>query len=170
MKVTALIALISGGNDGVHLAIGPRCGSLGGSFADVSAGVVLRNYRTIVAFGDSYTDGGKHDGSPLDPPVLVPPDVLAGGRSTNGLVWVEHLANDVSATIKDYAIAGACTDLSLWPSNPRKVDFLMESKYGSTPMLYASHNFRSRLVDTFLGQNNNLDPDTTLYAIFFGIK
>ncbi|KAF4579656.1 hypothetical protein EYR40_000167 [Pleurotus pulmonarius] len=168
MKVIALIALIalharlggathlnvlrqSGGNDGVYLAIGPRCGPLGGSFADVSAGVMLSNYKTIVAFGDSYTDGGKHDGSPLDPPVLIPPDVLAGGRSTNGLVWVEHLANDVGATIKDYAIAGACTDLSLWPSNPRKVDFLME-------------------MDTFLGQNNNLDPDTTLYAIFFGIN
>lgn len=40
----------------------------------------------------------------MDPPVLVPPDVLAGGRSTNGLVWMEHLANDVGATIKDYAV------------------------------------------------------------------
>ena len=26
------------------------------------------------------------------------------------------------------------------------------------------------VVNTFLSQNNNLDPDTTLYAVFFGIK
>lgn len=68
MNITALIVLLalharlggathlnalrqSGGNDGVRLAIGPRCGPLSGSFADVSAGVVLSKYKTIVAFG-----------------------------------------------------------------------------------------------------------------------
>jgi hypothetical protein len=54
---------------------------------------------------DSYTDGGKEDGSPLDPPVLHPPSSLAGGRSTNGLTWVEHVANDIGATLKDYAVS-----------------------------------------------------------------
>ncbi|EKM77944.1 hypothetical protein AGABI1DRAFT_42492 [Agaricus bisporus var. burnettii JB137-S8] len=46
---------------------------------------------------------------------------------------------------------GACIDLKLWPSNPRKIDFLGQMK-------------------TFLGQNNALDPNTTLYSIFFGIN
>ena len=27
-----------------------------------------------------------------------------------------------------------------------------------------------RAVQTFLGQSNKLDPETTLYTIFFGIK
>jgi len=49
---------------------------------------------------------------------------LAGGRSVNGYTWVEYVAMDVDATLKDYAQSGACIDLSLWPSNPRKVDFI----------------------------------------------
>ncbi|KAG6888312.1 hypothetical protein C0995_009249 [Termitomyces sp. Mi166 len=73
---------------------------------------------------DSYTDGGHDDGGPLDPPIIVPPSPLAGGRSTNGLTWVEHVANDIGATLKDYAQSAACIDLSLWPSNPRQVDFI----------------------------------------------
>ncbi|CAA7263438.1 unnamed protein product [Cyclocybe aegerita] len=138
-------------NDGIHLAVEPRCGSLSGSTADVNAGLIPERFKIVVAFGDSYTDGGKSDGSPLDPAVIVPPSPLAGGRSTNGLVWVENVANDLGARLMDYAQSGACIDLSLWPSNPRKVDFLGQMK-------------------TFLAQKNTLDPNTTLYAIFFGIN
>lgn len=139
-------------NDGIHLAVGPKCArQLGGNTSDVIAGFHPQSIRTIVSFGDSYTDGGKQDGSPLAPAVIIPPSVLAGGRSTNGLTWVENVANDIGATLKDYAQAGACIDLSLWPSNPRPVDFLGQMK-------------------TFLAQNNTLDPDTTLYSIFFGIN
>ena len=54
---------------------------------------------------DSYTDGGRDDGGPLAPPVVVPPDAEAGGRSTNGKVWVEHLADDAGATLMDYAVS-----------------------------------------------------------------
>ncbi|KAF9444267.1 carbohydrate esterase family 16 protein [Macrolepiota fuliginosa MF-IS2] len=138
-------------NNGIHLAIGPQCGTLFGNTADINAGIDGGTFETIVSFGDSYTDGGKDDGSPLDPPVLVPPSPLAGGRSTNGLTWVELVAADANATIMDYAQSGACIDLSLWPSNPRKVDFLGQ-------------------MATFLGQHNNLNPNTTLYSIFFGIN
>lgn len=138
-------------NDGIHLAVHPRCGPLSGNTTNVNGGISPWTLETIVAFGDSYTDGGKSDGSPLSPAVVVPPSTLAGGRSTNGLTWIEGIANDFSATLKDYAQSGACTDLSLWPSNPKKVDFLGQ-------------------METFLGQSNNLDPETTLYAIFFGIN
>ncbi|KAL7284835.1 hypothetical protein ACG7TL_002148 [Trametes sanguinea] len=98
----------------------------GRNVSDVNAGVDLKRIKTIVAFGDSYTDGGRDDGGPLAPPVVVPPDAEAGGRSTDGKVWVEDIADDIGATLKDYA--------------------------------------------TFLNQSNDLDPDTTLYAIFFGIN
>ncbi|KAJ3565342.1 hypothetical protein NP233_g7689 [Leucocoprinus birnbaumii] len=90
-------------NDGVHLAVGPKCGKLSGNTADINAGIDPGKIKTIVSFGDSYTDGGKDDGSTLSPPILVPPSPLAG-------------------------------------------------------------------VKTFLGQNNDLSPETTLYSIFFGIN
>lgn len=40
----------------------------------------------------------------LLPPVLIPPNVEAGGRSTNGPVWVEGVAADWSAKLMDYAV------------------------------------------------------------------
>lgn len=44
-------------NDGIHLAIGPDCGSLSGKFSDVNSGLLdPRAYKTIVSFGDSYSE------------------------------------------------------------------------------------------------------------------
>ncbi|KAF9029118.1 hypothetical protein BDZ89DRAFT_1065642 [Hymenopellis radicata] len=132
-------------NNGVHLAVAPRCGSLvrGSRPSDINVGIELGN--------DSYTDGGNDDGSPLEPPVLIPPSVLAGGRSANGPVWIEGIANDTGATLMSYAQWGACIDLSIWPSNPRKVDFLGQ-------------------MQTFLAQAHTLDSNATLYSLFFGIN
>lgn len=147
-------------NNGIHLAVEPRCGTLDGETFDINAGIYPERFQTIVSFGvrvafsmfslywywwiqqDSYTDGGKSDGSTLDPPILNPPSSQAGGRSTNGLTWIEHVANDIGATLKDYAVScvsclkkltvliwtnqqsAACIDLTLWPSNPRQADFI----------------------------------------------
>ncbi len=110
-----------GSSDGIHLAVSPACGSLSGNASDVNSGIDLKRVKTIVAFGvrlrtcfslhqadrpsqDSYTDGGRDDGGPLAPPVVVPPDAEAGGRSTDGKVWVENLADDIGATLMDYAV------------------------------------------------------------------
>ncbi|KAI0703893.1 hypothetical protein C8T65DRAFT_654550 [Cerioporus squamosus] len=138
-------------NSGIHLAVSPACGSLSGNASDVNAGIDLKRVKTIVAFGDSYTDGGRDDGGPLAPPVVVPPDAEAGGRSTDGKVWIENVADDIGATLMDYAQSGACTDLRLWPSNYKKVDFIGQ-------------------MAAFLSQSNDLDPESTLYTIFFGIN
>ena len=54
---------------------------------------------------DSYTDGGRDDGGPLAPPIVIPPDAEAGGRSTDGKVWIENIADDIGATLKDYAVS-----------------------------------------------------------------
>lgn len=149
---TRPLQLRSDDNSGIHLAVQPRCGQVGGNAADLAAGIRPEMIKTIVSFGDSFSSAGKDDGSPQDPPVIVPPNPLAGGRSTNGFLWVEDVALDLNnAAVKNYAQAGACTDLSLWPSNPRKVDFIGQ-------------------VKKFLSQGNNLDPSTTLYTIFFGIN
>jgi len=139
-------------NGGIHLAVRPRCGPLSGVMSDVNAGVNLNIIRTIVSFGDSYTDGGGgRDGSPLASPIIIPPNAQAGGRSTNGKLWVENIADDINATFMDYATSSAVTNLSLWPSNPKPVDLLGE-------------------MEIFLNQSNRLDPNTTLYTLFFGIN
>ncbi|KAG6806578.1 hypothetical protein H0H93_002763, partial [Arthromyces matolae] len=90
-------------NDGIHLAVDVRCGSLFGNPSDVNAGIDPLAIKTIVSFGDSYSDGGHEDGGPLDPPTMVAPNVLAGGRATNGYTWVEHVANNTHSLLKDYA-------------------------------------------------------------------
>ncbi|KAI0767786.1 hypothetical protein C8Q74DRAFT_980891 [Fomes fomentarius] len=131
-------------NNGIHLAVSPICGSLSGSTADVNAGVALKRIKpTIVAFRDSYTDGGRQDGGPLLLAVIVPLDVETGGRSTDGEVWVEDLAG---ANVMDYAQSGACTDLRLWPSAIKKVDLVGQ-------------------VATFLNQSDELDPESTLHGV-----
>lgn len=38
-------------NDGIHLAVSPKCGSLSGTVTDVNAGVELFKIDTIVSFG-----------------------------------------------------------------------------------------------------------------------
>lgn len=98
-------------NDGIHLAISPTCGSLSQSAkaSDVNAGLFpLGSYKTIVSFGDSYTDGGVRDGSPPAPAVVIPPNPKAGGRTTNGPVWNEVIANDTGARYMDYAVWNLC--------------------------------------------------------------
>ncbi|KAG8793060.1 hypothetical protein FRC12_003993 [Ceratobasidium sp. 428] len=157
-----LILLVTGvsaaTNDGITLAISPTCGKLttSGNTADVNAGLLdIKSYKTIlticvkVSFGDSYTSDGKKDGSAADPAVVVPPNPHAGGRTTNGPVWIENIANDIGATFKDYAVASSVTDLALWPDS--KYDFVTQ-------------------LNTFLSQNNTLNPSTTLYTIYFGIN
>ncbi|GJJ13573.1 hypothetical protein Clacol_007828 [Clathrus columnatus] len=92
-------------NDGIHLAVGPQCGRLSGTVADVNAGLLpLQRYRTIVAFGDSYTDGGTRDGGLRAPAIVIPPNPKAGGRTTNGPVWVKDIGSDTGALVKDYAV------------------------------------------------------------------
>ncbi|KZV95771.1 hypothetical protein EXIGLDRAFT_714931 [Exidia glandulosa HHB12029] len=139
-------------NDGIHLAIDTHCGPVEGPPADVNSGLLaLETYTTIVSFGDSYTAGGNADGGPLKPPVLTGDSPKAGGRTTNGPVWNEDIANDTGALYMDYAIGGAVTDATLWPSKANASDFVHQ-------------------VELFLSQNHVLDPSTTLYTVFFGIN
>ena len=41
-------------NDGIHLAVSPKCGSLSGTVTDVNAGVELFKMDTIVSFGVGF--------------------------------------------------------------------------------------------------------------------
>ncbi|KAJ7678801.1 carbohydrate esterase family 16 protein, partial [Mycena rosella] len=129
----------------------PTCGKLGGNFTNVNAGIVTTGIKALVAFGDSYTSGGRSDGGTLPPAVLTGTNPCAGGRVTDGPVWAEDVASNLSATIKDYAVAGAVVNVTLWPSKAGQSGFLHQAAL-------------------FLSQKNVLDPTTTLYAVFFGIN
>lgn len=100
-------------NDGIHLAVTPasNCARKHVDFSavnvtsNVNAGLWdLHEYKTIVTFGDSYTTAGVTDGSTPAPPVVIPPNPKAGGRTTNGLTWIENIADDVGAHLMDYAV------------------------------------------------------------------
>jgi len=65
--------------------------------------------------------------------------------------------------------SSAVTNISLWPSNPYPRDFIMQSALLPLLMMKILKIINSPAT-TFLNQSNNLDPETTLYTIFFGIK
>lgn len=134
---------------------------------------------------DSFTFGGRSDGGPLPAAVLTGTNPSAAGRATDGPVWAEDLASDLGATIKDYAVrflsimwshthfdqgirrSGRCDPLA---EQSRRIG-LPAPRYalrlGQWSRL-ATHKIS--IAALFLSQNNNLDPTTTLYTVFFGIK
>ncbi|KAG9044848.1 hypothetical protein FS837_007405 [Tulasnella sp. UAMH 9824] len=133
-------------NDGIHLAIGPHCGSAKGNATDVNEGLrTLTTYKTVVSFG-------------------------AGGRTTNGPVWSEDIANDIGATFMDYAIGGAVTDARLWPAKANNSDFIHQGMLQFRTQIFLSLTQSYHAVDLFLSQNHTLEPKTTLYTVFFGIN
>ncbi|KAJ7762303.1 hypothetical protein DFH07DRAFT_406881 [Mycena maculata] len=109
---TTASAVILPRTSAVHLAVSPQCGTLaGGVPADVNVGLgSLSQYKTIVAFGDSYTGGGD----------------------TNGPTWVEDLATSVGAKLINYASSGAVIDVNQWPQiapiqTTASVDFINQA-------------------------------------------
>lgn len=138
----------------VTLAVKPVCGNFDGSPKDVKGTLPsLSTFRTIVTFGDSYSDGGKHDGSVLSDPVLQPPNPSAGGRYTNGPIWAEYLADTIGATLMDYAADGAVIDNGQWAATAV-----------STPDDLLTQ------ANTYITQYQKNDPATTLHVLFFGIE
>lgn len=141
----AFLTIVAARNSGIHLAFEPTCGILtvpALTVSNVNAGLKpLSDYTTIISFGDSFTSGGVGDGSALPPPVLDPPNPFAGGRATNGRVWIEDISIDTGALFKDYAVStipvlnklsarkyfqvgGATTNKTLWPSWTYPSDFI----------------------------------------------
>ena len=68
------------------------------AIALISVSVSAQSYKNIVAFGDSFTDNGYIDGHGFN-------------RDTNGLVWVEYLAEMIDCpSVDNRAWGGARTD------------------------------------------------------------
>ncbi|TDL23160.1 hypothetical protein BD410DRAFT_170547 [Rickenella mellea] len=153
----------------LSLAVSPTCGSLNSTnFTELNTGVNLKATKTVVAFGDSWTANGSNGTIPF-PPVLYPPNPSAGsysgrGRASNGYVWVEDLGNSIGAKVIDYAVGGAVVDLQAYNS----------TKNG--PVFTSDNQLRVDFVEQtslFLQQGRflaDLNPDTTLYTVQFGIN
>ncbi|KAJ3848462.1 hypothetical protein EV368DRAFT_86591 [Lentinula lateritia] len=151
----------------IALAVQPLCGTLlSENFTEVNTGIKLSPTRTIVAFGDSWTSNGANGTVPV-PPIMWPPSPSAGSqftenrRASNGFIWVEDMANELSAKLLNYAWGGAVID---------------NLAYNTTSPLNATGVPRTDFVaetSLFLQQGRFLDaliPDETLYTVSFGIN
>ncbi|KAJ3916638.1 hypothetical protein F5877DRAFT_46197 [Lentinula edodes] len=142
----------------VHLAVSPNCGSLSGPPADVNNGLKpLTSYNTIVAFGDSYTSGSTFNGSALVQPVLSPPNPNAGGRITNGALWVENLAAAANASLQDWAVNGSVVDHNMYLD----IDFTGIPDYMTqgellTLVTTTSPRFIAQIVQNYIGGPTSL--------------
>ena len=143
----------------LHLSVEPSCGPFSSpSYTDVSYPLSFSTIDTIVSFEELWTSTGTYDGSVNNPAIVVPPNSLAGGHASDGIIWAECLSKYMSGSrivVKNHAIGGMVTDNYFtikYPSGcPSCNDFLCQ-------------------VNIFTSQGNSPDPSKTLYTVFIGIK
>ncbi|KAG6842972.1 hypothetical protein H0H93_002699, partial [Arthromyces matolae] len=109
------------------------------------------------------------------PAVLNPPNPDAGGRPSNGLVWIENLANSIGATLKDFAVPGAVVDADQYPAGSVPSDLVSQSKLVAylPPVHGRSPNESPTITVNLYTQQvytSKPNPNTTLYTIFLGIN
>ena len=79
-------------------------------FLVFSVAVGAQAYSDILALGDSLSDNGYYQGYAGGTPGYTnPADVYGFRRFSNGLVWVEYLANNLGVSLLDMAYGGATT-------------------------------------------------------------
>ncbi|KAH8744674.1 GDSL-like Lipase/Acylhydrolase [Diaporthe sp. PMI_573] len=71
----------------------------------------IPSFTSMVIFGDSLSDNGN--GSARISNNTWPSDKYYNGRFSNGLVWAEYVAGNLSVPLYDYAVGGATTSNSL---------------------------------------------------------
>lgn len=144
-------------NCSLKLAFVPQCGTFqSSSYVNANSGISLLAIRNIIPFGDSWTAMNDSKGVfPPPPAVITGTNPMAGGRAANGPTWTEYIANDTDSPIHPYAIGGAVTNLTIWPT--------AEARNISISTFIEQTN-------VFVNQNVTFDPDSTLFVVFFGIN
>jgi len=144
-------------NCSLTLAYTPICGALNSpSFTNVNKGISLDRIRNVIPFGDSWTAMNDSTGVfPPPPAVITGTNPMAGGRASNGPTWTEYIANDTNSPVHPYAVGGAVTNLTLWPTAIAR-NISISTFINQT--------------DVFVNQDPKFDPETTLFAVFFGIN
>ncbi|KAF8588635.1 carbohydrate esterase family 16 protein [Ramaria rubella] len=144
-------------NCSLQLAYVPECGSFkSSSFINSNSGVSLSRIKNIIPFGDSWTAMNDSTGVfPPPPAVITGTNPMAGGRASNGPTWTEYIANDRHSPVHPYAIGGAVTNLTLWPTAVAR-NISISTFINQT--------------NVFLNQRPIFDPESSLFVVFFGIN
>ncbi|OCK86026.1 carbohydrate esterase family 16 protein [Lepidopterella palustris CBS 459.81] len=129
----------------------------------------LKQFKSFVAFGDSYTDEDRilyfatHNGSA--PPVgWVEPMSLV--TSTGGLIWSRYVSIYTSANLYNYAVSGAVCSNSITPRTWNTINAPFPDIAGyELPSFLADAGYQAPGTHTpFL----ILPPHETVYAIWIG--
>ncbi|PIL23397.1 hypothetical protein GSI_14708 [Ganoderma sinense ZZ0214-1] len=70
------------------------------------------SYSAIIAFGDSFTDNGSGAWVVSNQTWPANPN-YSGGRFSNGPVWIEYVAGNLSVPLVDFALGGATSSNAL---------------------------------------------------------
>ncbi|KAL5394754.1 hypothetical protein PMIN03_000416 [Paraphaeosphaeria minitans] len=127
-----------------------------------------QDFKTLVTFGDSYTDEnrlgyfGSHNGSA--PPVGV--DLGVGYKaSTGGLVWPRYASIYTNSTLYNYAVSGAVCSNKITPRTFAAINAPFPDILGyELPAYLADSRHVSPNGTAFFTGT----PDTTVYAIWIG--
>ncbi|KAF1960501.1 SGNH hydrolase [Byssothecium circinans] len=137
-----------------------------GQYGNHSNGWELKNFKTLVTFGDSFTDEnrlgyfGSHNGSA--PPVGWDQPV-GTTTSTGGLVWPRYASYYTNTTLYNYAVSGATCSNALTPRTTINAPFPDIQGYEIPAFLADSQYTRPNGSAFFTGT-----PSDTVYAIWIG--
>ncbi|EKG19344.1 Haloacid dehalogenase-like hydrolase [Macrophomina phaseolina MS6] len=70
-------------------------------------------FSAVVAFADSFTDSGNGSARITNGTWPHLPQYFSGGRFSDGPVWVEYVAGNLSVPLYNYAVGGATTSNKL---------------------------------------------------------
>ncbi|KIK52422.1 hypothetical protein GYMLUDRAFT_49924 [Collybiopsis luxurians FD-317 M1] len=151
----------------ITLAVNPLCGPLSSeNSTEINVGIKTGPTRTIVAFGDSWTSNGANGTVPV-PPILFPPSPSAGSqftenrRASNGFIWVEDMANELSAKLLNYAWGGAVIDNFAYnTTSPLNATGVPRTDFVAETRLFLEHG---KFLDALV-------PEETIYTVSFGIN
>ncbi|KAH9941771.1 uncharacterized protein BXZ73DRAFT_88198 [Epithele typhae] len=126
-------------------------------------------YSALISFGDSFTDNGNGAWVVSNHSWPANPNYF-GGRFSNGPVWTEFIAGNLSIPLIDYAVGGATTSNSLvqgytGPSSSIPVHSIDEQvhRFIASPPAALRDTESSRPLFTLLGGLNDFffNPNVT---------
>lgn len=132
-------------------------------FAAGPPGLLSGLYSELIVFGDSLSDNGNLFA--LTGGALLPPP-YAGGRASNGPVWVEYLAEDLDVPMTNMAFVGALTGPGLNDPPPSIIALGVDPEDLQIPAV-------GEQIDIYLADNQpTADSLVVIWAgandIFFG--
>lgn len=128
----------------------------------------LKNFSTLVAFGDSYTDDNRLNyfaQNNLQPPPVGWVDPANYHSADGGRPWVQYVAQYAGIELHNYAVSGAVCSNDITPRNVPGLDFLFPSvEQYEVPAWIADSNYTESNDMKFIQGG----PEDTVYVIWIG--